>query len=108
MHGKDLPIVSSVVVLNNTIETLLEIVGLVIKMSEDHAEMSKEDGTVNGADTSPSLQGSAFKIPKTYKAAVYDKPGTLSTKIVDLETPVPGYGQVGVMSRGFKESSTHL
>lgn len=33
-------------------------------------------------------------IPKTYKAAVYDKPGTLSTKVVDLETPEPGYGQV--------------
>ncbi|KAK9895024.1 GroES-like protein [Cystobasidium minutum MCA 4210] len=33
-------------------------------------------------------------IPKTYKACVYDKPGTLSTKVVDLETPEPGYGQV--------------
>lgn len=33
-------------------------------------------------------------IPKTYKAAVYDKPGSVSTKIVELETPEPGLGQV--------------
>jgi propanol-preferring alcohol dehydrogenase len=33
-------------------------------------------------------------IPKTYKAAVYDQPGSLSTKVVDVETKQPGYGQV--------------
>ena len=33
-------------------------------------------------------------IPKTYKAAVYDKPGSVSTKVVELETPEPAYGQV--------------
>jgi propanol-preferring alcohol dehydrogenase len=33
-------------------------------------------------------------IPKTYKAAVYDKPGTVSTKVVELETPEPGAGEV--------------
>lgn len=33
-------------------------------------------------------------IPKTYKAAIYDRPGTASTKIVYLETPEPGPGQV--------------
>ncbi|KAF2460333.1 chaperonin 10-like protein [Lineolata rhizophorae] len=35
-----------------------------------------------------------IQIPKTYKAAVYDKPGTISTKIETLETPEPGPGQV--------------
>lgn len=34
------------------------------------------------------------EIPKTHKAAVYDKPGTLSTKVVDVETPAPGPGEV--------------
>ncbi|KAF2839672.1 GroES-like protein [Patellaria atrata CBS 101060] len=35
-----------------------------------------------------------IKIPKTYKAVVYDKPGTISTKVVELETPEPGMGEV--------------
>lgn len=33
-------------------------------------------------------------IPKKYKAIVYDKPGTVSTKIVELDTPEPGAGEV--------------
>ncbi len=33
-------------------------------------------------------------IPATYKAAVYDAPGTISTKIVELPTPEPAEGQV--------------
>jgi len=34
------------------------------------------------------------EIPKKYKAAVYDKPGTVSTKIEELETPEPGAGEI--------------
>jgi propanol-preferring alcohol dehydrogenase len=34
------------------------------------------------------------EIPKKYKAAVYDKPGSISTKIVELDTPEPGAGEV--------------
>ncbi|CAO2651052.1 Nn.00g093490.m01.CDS01 [Neocucurbitaria sp. VM-36] len=33
-------------------------------------------------------------IPKKYKAAVYDKPGSISTKIEELDVPEPGAGQV--------------
>lgn len=33
-------------------------------------------------------------IPKRYKAAVYDQPGTVSTKVIELETPEPKYGEV--------------
>lgn len=33
-------------------------------------------------------------IPKKHKAAVYDKPGTLSTKVIDVDTPEPGQGEV--------------
>lgn len=33
-------------------------------------------------------------IPKTYKALVYDRPGEISTKVVELETPQPGPGEV--------------
>jgi propanol-preferring alcohol dehydrogenase len=35
-----------------------------------------------------------FDIPKRYKAAVYDKPGTISTNVVELDTPEPGPGDV--------------
>jgi alcohol dehydrogenase, propanol-preferring len=35
-----------------------------------------------------------IQIPKTYKAAIYDRPGKISTKVVDLETPEPGAGEV--------------
>ena len=37
--------------------------------------------------TTPSL-------PKKYKAAIYDKPGTISTSIATLDMPVPGAGEV--------------
>lgn len=33
-------------------------------------------------------------IPKKHKAAIYDKPGSLSVKIVDVDTPEPGPGEV--------------
>ncbi|KAF2803959.1 GroES-like protein [Mytilinidion resinicola] len=35
-----------------------------------------------------------IQIPKTHKAAVYDAPGTISTKIEMVETPTPGPGEV--------------
>ncbi|OBT77805.1 hypothetical protein VF21_03194 [Pseudogymnoascus sp. 05NY08] len=35
-----------------------------------------------------------FDVPATYKAAVYDAPGTISTKIETLDTPTPGPGEV--------------
>ncbi|KAJ3473030.1 hypothetical protein NLG97_g10558 [Lecanicillium saksenae] len=35
-----------------------------------------------------------MEIPATYKAAVYDAPGTISTKVVELPTPEPTEGQV--------------
>ncbi|KAF2666804.1 putative alcohol dehydrogenase [Microthyrium microscopicum] len=34
------------------------------------------------------------EIPKKYKAAVYDEPGKISTKVVELDMPEPGHGQV--------------
>lgn len=33
-------------------------------------------------------------IPKKYKAVVYDAPGKISTKVVELDTPEPGPGEV--------------
>lgn len=35
-----------------------------------------------------------FDIPKRYKAMVYDKPGTISTKLEELDTPEPAAGDV--------------
>lgn len=35
-----------------------------------------------------------IQIPKKHKAAVYDKPGSISTKIEELDTPEPGFGEV--------------
>jgi propanol-preferring alcohol dehydrogenase len=34
------------------------------------------------------------QIPKKHKAAVYDKPGSISTKIEELDVPEPGPGEV--------------
>ena len=33
-------------------------------------------------------------VPQSHKAVVYDKPGIISTKVVTLETPDPGPGEV--------------
>ena len=35
-----------------------------------------------------------FDIPKKYKAVVYDEPGSISTKVEELDTPEPGAGEV--------------
>jgi propanol-preferring alcohol dehydrogenase len=34
------------------------------------------------------------ELPKKYKALVYDKPGSISTKIEELDMPEPGPGEV--------------
>lgn len=34
------------------------------------------------------------EIPKKQKAAIYDQPGSVSTKIVELDVPEPGVGEV--------------
>ncbi|KAF2090275.1 GroES-like protein [Saccharata proteae CBS 121410] len=36
----------------------------------------------------------ASDLPQKYKAAIYDKPGSISTKIVELDMPEPGAGEV--------------
>ncbi|PGH27835.1 alcohol dehydrogenase 2 [Polytolypa hystricis UAMH7299] len=36
----------------------------------------------------------AVEVPKQAKAAVYDNPGTISTKVVDVDVPEPGPGEV--------------
>jgi propanol-preferring alcohol dehydrogenase len=33
-------------------------------------------------------------VPKQHKAVVYDKPGTVSTKVAWVDTPEPGAGEV--------------
>jgi hypothetical protein len=33
-------------------------------------------------------------LPKKYKAIIYDKPGSISTKIEELDMPEPGPGEV--------------
>lgn len=46
----------------------------------------------------------APEIPKKQKAAIYDQPGSVSTKVVELDVPEPGSGEVlinlYVISRG--------
>lgn len=41
-----------------------------------------------------TTQQKTFDIPNKYKAIVYDKPGTISTKIEEFDTPEPGPGDV--------------
>jgi propanol-preferring alcohol dehydrogenase len=33
-------------------------------------------------------------IPTKQKAAIYDQPGTISTKVVEIDVPEPGAGEV--------------
>jgi propanol-preferring alcohol dehydrogenase len=40
------------------------------------------------------MAAAEVQIPATYKAAVYDEPGKISTKIEELKTPEPGPGEV--------------
>ncbi|RMZ71066.1 alcohol dehydrogenase II [Pyrenophora seminiperda CCB06] len=40
------------------------------------------------------IMASSPEIPKKYKAAVYDAPGSISTKIQNLDMPEPGAGEV--------------
>lgn len=35
-----------------------------------------------------------IQIPKKHKAIVYDKPGSISTKVEELDVPEPGPGEV--------------
>jgi hypothetical protein len=46
------------------------------------------------AETPAKAEETAPEIPKKYKAAIYDKPGTISTAVVELDTPEPGPGEV--------------
>jgi hypothetical protein len=36
----------------------------------------------------------AAQVPKTQKAAIYDNPGTISTRVVEVGVPEPGEGEV--------------
>ena len=36
----------------------------------------------------------SVEVPKKHKALVYDKPGSISTKIEEVDTPEPGVGEV--------------
>jgi propanol-preferring alcohol dehydrogenase len=37
---------------------------------------------------------SESSLPAKYKACIYDKPGHISTKLVELDMPTPGPGEV--------------
>ena len=36
----------------------------------------------------------SVEVPKKHKAVVYDKPGSISTKIEEIDTPEPGVGEI--------------
>jgi len=36
----------------------------------------------------------ATELPKKYKACIYDSPGKISTKVVELDLPEPGAAEV--------------
>lgn len=48
-----------------------------------------EETVIEIEDTMGDVQ-----IPKKHKAIVYDKPGSISTKIEELDVPEPGPGEV--------------
>ena len=46
------------------------------------------------ATTTETATEMKFNIPKKHKAMVYDRPGSISTKLEELDTPEPGPGDV--------------
>ncbi len=36
----------------------------------------------------------SVEVPKKHKACIYDKPGTISTTVEEIDTPEPGFGEV--------------
>jgi hypothetical protein len=53
------------------------------------AEVAPQTDAAPQTEQAPEIQ-----IPKKYKAAIYDKPGSISTKVVELDMPEPGPGEV--------------
>jgi propanol-preferring alcohol dehydrogenase len=43
-------------------------------------------------------------LPKAYKACIYDQPGKISTKVVSLDVPEPGPGEVLVKLSVLRET----
>ena len=44
--------------------------------------------------SSTSLNMGSVEVPSRHKALVYDNPGSVSTKIEEVDTPKPGVGEV--------------
>jgi hypothetical protein len=57
-------------------------------------EIAKDLGQISQFVMPNTVSNGAKALPKSHRAAVYDRPGSISTKIVDLETPEPGVGEV--------------
>lgn len=47
----------------------------------------------------------ALEIPKKQRAAIYDEPGSVSTKVVELDVPEPSTGEV--LINLYAEHSSH-
>ena len=39
-------------------------------------------------------ENSSVSIPQKQKAAIYDQPGKISTKVVEIDVPEPGAGEI--------------
>lgn len=60
----------------------------------EYHQQSYIDIPVRFAELAPSSNMAAPEVPKKQKAAVYDQPGTVSTKVVEIDVPEPGAGEV--------------
>lgn len=47
----------------------------------------------------------ALEIPKKQKAVIYDEPGSVSTKVVELDVPEPSTGEV--LINLYADNSSH-
>lgn len=41
-----------------------------------------------------TMTTTAIEVPKKQKAVIFDKPGTVSTQVVEIDVPEPGAGEV--------------
>jgi propanol-preferring alcohol dehydrogenase len=39
-------------------------------------------------------ENGTVSIPQKQKAAIYDQPGTISTRVVEIDVPEPGNGEI--------------
>ena len=85
------PHVSNDLRTSNAPRSLLQVVSCLTLDLTGYLLHSRSSPTVHWPLTSMAFD---IELPKQYKACVYDAPGKVSTKVVELDVPEPGPGEL--------------